>query len=164
MSEIRKENTVVIKQGSFSLEIEKSKEMPPSVYKVHLGSKYFIWKGKSLSQSCDILCKSISATLSRIERGVPIPDTDYLYHVVKHLRLSKRRVGTVEVISNGFVNEFGEIDAVELLKEEQRVLDTADGDADCLNNNCQAYIPISNAWISEKQKHEFLKWYPRRRK
>jgi hypothetical protein len=43
-------------------------------------------------------------------------------------------------------------------------LDKADGDIYCLNNNVQAYVPIGNQLLSEKEKQQFLTWYEKTRK
>jgi hypothetical protein len=136
----------------------------PTVYKVYFGKKYLIWKGKSLLQSCEILAKSISATLSKLNKGEKIPETDYLIHVVRHIKATKRYSATVSVEANEFFDEYDQIDGGKLLRLEQQLLDEADGDPLCLNNNEQAYVPINNIWISEETKQKFLNWYARRKK
>lgn len=135
-----------------------------TVYKVFFGKKYLIWKGKHLLQSCEILSKSLSAGLSKINRGIPIPDTDYLYHVLKHIKSTRCTCGTVVVEANDFTDEFEQIDGLAVLKYEQRLLDEADGDVLCLNNNEQAYVPVGNVWLTNATKNKFLKWYKQRRK
>ncbi|HQV53980.1 MAG TPA: hypothetical protein PLX17_00615, partial [Chitinophagaceae bacterium] len=136
----------------------------PTVYKVIFGKKYLIWKGKSLLQSCEILAKSISAGISKINRGIPIPETDYLYHVLKHIKSTRTASAHVIVEADDFMDEFEVIDGLKVLKFEQRLLDEADGDPLCLNNNEQAYVPVNNIWISQATKNQFLRWYQNRRK
>jgi len=60
--------------------------------------------------------------------------------------------------------EDGVIDGLRVLKLEQYLLDEADGDPLCLNNNVQAYVPDNNVWITQPMKNKFLKWYKERRK
>ena len=153
------------KQLGYSLIVPTHKHKSvPTVYKVWFGKKYLIWKGKSFLQSCEILAKSISADISKINRGFTIPETDYLYHVIKHIKYTRCSVGHVEMMFNDFVDEFNVIDGLGILKCEQRLLDEADGDVLCLNNNVQAYIPDNNIWITQPMKNKFLKWYKERRK
>lgn len=137
-----------------------------SVYKIYFGRKYFIWKGKSLKQSCEILAKSISAGLSRINRGFHVDEVEQLYHVLKHIKSSKCLCGKVPVdsITNDFTDESGYIDGLAVLKLEQRLLDDAVGDANCLNNNVQAYVPVNNTWITEAMKNDFLRWYTNKKR
>lgn len=134
------------------------------MYKVYFGKKYFIWKGKSLLQSCEILAKSISAGISKMNRGFAIPDTDYLYHVLKHIKSGRIQCGKVDMVINDFTDPIEGIDGLAVLKCEQKLLDEAEGDSLCLNNNIQAYIPINNIWITQPTKNKFLKWYKQRRK
>lgn len=165
MTEKRNEPTDT-KQLGFSIIVPTHKHgAVPTVYKVFFGKqKYLIWKGKSLLQSCEILAKSISAGISKINRGIPIEDTDYLYHVLKHIKSARVTHADVEVIFNEFMDEFDAIDGLAVLKAEQRLLDEADGDPLCLNNNEQAYVPVNNIWITEPMKNRFLKWYKERKK
>lgn len=153
------------KQVGFSLIVPTHRfKSVPTVYKVYFGKKYLIWKGKSLLQSCEILSKSISAGLSKVRKEIPIPDTDYLYHVLKHIVATRCASGRVEVEANDFVDEFDVIDGLRVLKAEQKLLDEADGDLLCLNNNEQAYVPINNTWLTNATKNKFFKWYKERRK
>lgn len=144
----------------FALQVPPNEPSTASVYKVYFGKKYFIWKGKALWQSCDLLGKSISAALSKYEG---VEETNYLYHVINHIKKTRCLFGKVEIIANDFVNEFGEVDGLACLKEEQRCLDAATGDYLCLNNNEQAYIPANATWIKEDEKIKFLKWYKNRK-
>lgn len=156
------------KQFGFSIIVPTDKHgAVPTVYKVLFGKtnpKYLIWKGKSLLQSCEILAKSISAGVSKMNRGIPIPESDYLYHVLKYIKSSRCTSASVHVEASDFVDEFGVIDGLKVLKVEQHLLDEADGDVQCLNNNEQSYVPINNVWISQSTKTQFLRWYQNRRK
>lgn len=135
----------------------------PAIYKVYFGSRYLVWKGRSFSQSCDLLAKSISAGLNKVRKGDSLPEEHQMCHVVKHIISGRVTSGKVELLCNDFIDEFGSIKGIDLLKEEQRALDAVDGDPLCLNNNEQAYVPINNTWISEADKNKFLKWYANRR-
>jgi hypothetical protein len=115
-------------------------------------------------QSCELLAKSISAGISKINRGIPIPETDYLYHVLKHIRSTRCITGVVQLEAGDFVDEFGVIDGLAVLKCEQKLLDAAEGDVLCLNNNVQAYVPLNTIWITQANKNKFLKWYKERKK
>lgn len=153
------------KQFGFELIIPAKQHLGlPTVYKIVFGTKYFIWKGKSLQQSCEIMAKSISAGLSKINKGVPLEDTNYLYYVLKHIKSSRCTSGKVDVLYNDFYDEFGAIDGLKVLKCEQLELDAADGDLLNLNNNEQSYIPDNNIWITQPMKNKFLKWYKERKK
>lgn len=72
--------------------------------------------------------------------------------------------GKVEVVQNDFDDGFGGIDGLAVLKLEQALLDEADEDPLCLNNNVQAYVPDNNIWITQPMKNKFLKWYKERKK
>lgn len=163
----KRTDPVDTKQLGYSILIPTNKNPSvPSVYKVYFGKKYLIWKGKSLLQSCEILAKSISANLSKISKGDSIEDTNYLYHVMKHIKST--RCYSAYVDNDSIINDFGndkvDLDVLLLLKTEQRLLDEAEGDPLCLNNNIQAYLPVNNIWIFEPIKKQFLKWYKERRK
>lgn len=142
---------------------DKNKSVP-TVFKVWFGKKYFIWKGKALLQSCELLAKSISANLSRINKGEHMKDHDYLYHVMKHIRTTRCLSASVEIVFNDYLDEFDQIDGLKVLKNEQQLLDESTGDPLCLNNNVQAYVPLNTIWIKEDVKQQFLNWYPRRKK
>ncbi len=155
-----------VRQMGFEIVIPAGEHLgATAVYKFRLGTqRYFIWKGKSLLQSCELLCKSISAGISKMNRGFKIEEEDYLYHVLKYIKSSRCKVGTVEIIADDFLDDEGKIDGLAVLKEEQRLLDEADGDIYCLNNNEQSYVPVNNLWITEPMKNKFFKWYKTRRK
>lgn len=71
---------------------------------------------------------------------------------------------TVEDVINDFTDPVNGVDGLAVLKCEQRLLDEADGDVLCLNNNLQSYLPVNNVWITQPVKNKFLKWYKERRK
>lgn len=117
-------------------------------------------------QSCDLIAKSISANLSKMNKGLKIEETNYLYHVMKHIKATRCQSAYVDEDSliNDFTDDMGAIDTLAILKKEQNMLDFADGDELCLNNNEQAYVPVNTAWISEETKEQFLKWYAKRKR
>lgn len=126
-------------------------ESIPTVFKVYFGKKYLIWKGKSLLQSCQFLAEGIE----RFIRLQKTNDTDYLYHVCKHIVKTRCIKATVKVLDNTFLrtrNESTSIDGYRMLVEEQKLLDKAKNDLNCLNNNLEAYV--SN-WISPAHKDKF---------
>lgn len=143
----------------FPIQIPPNEPSVACVYKVFFGKKYLIWKGKALWQSCELLGKSISAALSKYEA---IEDTNYLYHVIAHIKKTRCLFGRVEVIANDFTDAYGSIDGLSCLKQEQISLDEAEGNYLCLNNNVQAYIPQNSTWITDIDKQRFLTWFKRK--
>lgn len=133
----------------------------PTVFKIFFGKKYFIWKGKSLLQSCQNLAES----LERYIRLKKDDDQDYLYHVAKHVRRTRCLSGTVKVIDNDFIRVIKGVDNINgyaMLIAEQKLLDAAKRDPEmCLNNNVQAYIP---GWITPAHKEKFELFYETRNK
>jgi hypothetical protein len=162
---VKRDQPFDTKQSGFSLivPIDEFGSLP-SVYKIHFGKKYFIWKGKALKQSCELVAKGISAGLSKLARNEQIPENDYLYHVLKHIKATRCTSGKVELEVNDFEDSDGNFDALKVLKVEQKLLDEATGDPLCLNNNAEAYVPQNNLWIKEPHKKAFYKWLKERRK
>lgn len=116
------------------------------LYRLSVGSKYFIQKGKSLVQSAENI-----ATI--IERGVRlknIPDTDPYFKLVNYI--GKNRVTKAEV---DVWADSANLTQLEILKYEQGKLDEAQNDTDCLNNGFDAYLP---KWIDEGEAQKFLQW------
>ncbi len=67
-------------------------------------------------------------------------------------------MATVEVIDNNYEREIKgakSINGYAMLIDEQRLLDKAKNDADCLNNNAEAYVPN---WITVAHKEKFEKF------
>ena len=123
----------------------------PSVFKVFFGKKYLIWKGKSLLQSCEMLSESIERYI-RLQRNI---DTDYLYHVCNHIKRTRCIAATVTVIDNEFIRTIKGTESINgyaMLVAEQKLLDRASKDPDCLNNNIEAYVPN---WITAAHKEKF---------
>jgi hypothetical protein len=127
----------------------------PSIFKILFGKKYLIWKGKSLLQSCEYIAESIERYI-RLNKN---DDTDYLYHVVNHIKKTRVIKATVEVVCNDFVKTTKSgsesINGYAMLVEEQKLLDKAAKDPDCLNNNAIAYTP---KWIKADHLERFEKW------
>lgn len=130
-----------------------------TLFRVYLGKKYLIWKGKSLLQAVDFIGSGIRSNLTK-----ELPPEHYLYHVVNHVKKTRVLSGRVEILANDYEKPIGGIDGFRLLKDEQIALDEADGDELCLNNNEQSYIPLNTQYISEKEKERFLNWYAKTRK
>lgn len=134
----------------------------PCVFKVMFGRKYFIWKGKSLSQSLDFLGKSISSRIAK----VALDETDFMYHVVRHIKRSKIANGVVfaKDVYTDFDTISGNFSGFKMLQDEQSMLDASAKDPMCLNNNEQAYVPENNSYINTKDKEMFLRFYEKTRK
>lgn len=125
-------------------------ESSPSVFKVFFGEHYLIWKGKSLLQSCQFLAENIERNI-RLQKN---DETDYLYHVIKHIKKTRCIKATIEVIENEFMKgESSVINAYKMLVAEQKYLNKAKKDPLCLNNNAQAYI---SKWMPQKDVDKFL--------
>ena len=126
-------------------------ESLPTVFKVWFGQKYLIWKGKSLLQSCSFLAESIERYM-RLKKDI---DTDYLYHVCNHIKRTRCIKATVEVIDNSFMRTLKGAESINgyaMLAAEQKLLDKAKKDPNCLNNNMEAYVPN---WITSAHKEKF---------
>ncbi len=128
-----------------------------TLFRVNFGKKYLIWKGKSLIQSIDYLGSSIKSSLTK-----DLQREHYLFHVVSYIKKTRTLTASVEILGNDYEKGDGSINGLQLLKDEQLALDSADGDELCLNNNEQAYVPVNTAYISEKDKNKFLNWYEKR--
>lgn len=131
----------------------------PAVFKVYFGRKkdfYFIWKGKSLLQSCQSLAEQLERYL-RLKKNI---ETDQLYHVANHIRKTNCRTAEVDVISNDFMGKegYGPINGYQMLKLEQQMLWDAASDPYCLNNNAEAYEP---AWLSAGDLNRYTAWKKR---
>lgn len=111
----------------------------PAVYKVWFGKSYFIWKGKSLLLSATWLAESVERAL----RTEKIDDTNYLWHVFKHIKKTRCQKAHIEVVEADFIRKGSvvAVDVYKILKSEQALLLAANGDVNCLNNNEIAYIP-----------------------
>ncbi len=104
----------------------------PCVYRITAGKKFFIWKGKSFSQSIDQVCED----LSRKVQAPPdkLKPTDFFYNLVKHMK--KHRVYTI-VIDFLFSSEV----TAEVLDFEKAELTRSLADPDCCNTNTEPYFP-----------------------
>lgn len=120
-----------------------------AVYKVFFGTHYLVWKSKAISQGLQSLATQVERHL---RLGRKIPDTDYLYHVINHIRRTRCIKASVEIIQDDFESPW------QALLLEQQLLD--EGDEKCLNNNVDAYTP---AWISQAQIKKFEKNYRRKK-
>lgn len=132
----------------------------PCVFRVRFKNKYFIWKGKSLTQSIDALGKSIASCINKGNTD----ETHFMYHVAKYVKRYKIPYGEVlkDDIITDFDTEAGNFSGLNLLKAEQTMLDEAANDPNCLNNNEQAYVPENNSYLSNKDKEAFLRWFEKR--
>lgn len=128
-------------------------ESVPTVFKVWFGKHYLVWKGKSMLQACQFLAENIERNI-RLQKDEA---TDYLYHVIRHVKRSRCIGATVEVLENEFYRgESTTINCQKLLKAEQKYLDEAISDPKCLNNNAQAYI---SQWMPGAEVQKFLEYY-----
>ena len=125
-----------------------------ALIKVWFNSKYYyISRAKCVKQTIDNIAKQIRTGLNK----GGFPETHLFYHMVKKIKTVRYLNAEVELIKS-------ELKPLELIKEEQLELDKANGDIYCLNNNEQAYVPIGNQLLTEKEKEQFLIWYEKTRK
>lgn len=64
-------------------------------------------------------------------------------------------MATVEVVDNSFVRQIKDVESINgyaMLLAEQKMLDKAKNDPDCLNNNAEAYVPN---WMKAVHKEKF---------
>jgi hypothetical protein len=128
-------------------------ESVASVFRIDFGKHYLLWKGKSLLQACQFIAENIERNI-RLQKDDP---TDYLYHVVKHIKKTRCIGATAKVIENEFTKgDTTTVNCYKLLMAEQKYLDAAIGDPLCLNNNEQAYIA---KWMPQKDVDKFLIHY-----
>jgi len=117
------------------------------VYRLSVGTKYLIQKGKALFQSAQTI-----ATL--IERGCRlknIPESDPYYKLVSYIDRFRINKGYVTVLADSTSKSHFEI-----LKFEQEQLIKAQKDKkNCLNNSFDAYVP---QWINEIEAQKFYQW------
>lgn len=119
--------------------------------KVWFGKRFYITRAKNVKQTIDSLGKQIRT--GKNKGG--IDEANLLYHVVAHVKRAR--------VLNGVCELVGQYDTpLELIKAEQILLDQYPSNYECLNNNEQAYVPIGNQFLSEKEKVTFLKWYEKR--
>jgi hypothetical protein len=73
-------------------------------------------------------------------------------------------MATVEVIENEYIRTIKDavsINGYAMLVAEQKLLDRAKNDPDCLNNNAEAYVPN---WMSAAHKEKFEQFLIDRKK
>lgn len=129
---------------------------PPSVFKIMFGTKYLIWKGKSLLQACEFIAENLERYI-RLGKDIP---TDQIHHVAAHVKKTRCVKAKCIVLGSDFQEEeFGPIDGYRMLKYEQDLLDGATGDPLCLNNNEQAYVP---GWMTKQDQEKFLIEYEKK--
>lgn len=125
-----------------------------AVIKIWFGSKYYyITRAKCIQQTIDNIAKQVRTGLNKGS----LEETHLFHHMVKRIKTVRYLNGEVELIAS-------DLQPLALIKAEQIELDKADGDIYCLNNNEQAYVPIGNQLLSEKEKQQFLTWYEKTRK
>jgi len=153
--------TIPTTTKKYPIEVPTHKYMSvPSIFKIYFGKKYLIWKGKSLLQSCQFIAEGIERYI-RLQKN---DETDYLYHVCNHIKKSRVISATVEVLSNEFIKTKGDSESINgyaMLVEEQKLLDKSKNDANCLNNNAEAY---PSGWIKQLHKDKFETLLSKRKK
>lgn len=106
----------------------------PAVYKLHFGSKYFIWKGKTLKGSVEQNLTDIQKLLFRIHQP-----THLFAPVVLYIRKARPLKAEVEVMVETE-------DPKLLLEVESRLLLAGEHDEACLNTVFTPHIP---KWLAE---------------
>jgi hypothetical protein len=134
-----------------------SKDVEYVVYKLSYFGKYIYIKGKSLAGSLIIFID----TFRSYKDDNPDRFKGHLYtHFFKYLQDNPGGRFRVKVLAQ--VNKSTSF--YELLKAEQRLLDGARLDKDCLNNQVEVYVPKYNestgmyGWIPVPDVMNFKKW------
>lgn len=118
----------------------------PCVFKLTLGTKFYIGKCQSLPQ----FMEGIATVIERALRTGKNDETGWYYHVISYIKKNRVMRAKVERLHE-------EVKAAtwELLKMEQEQLDKNRNNVNCLNNNFDVYIP---KWIEPAQAELFKKW------
>lgn len=103
--------------------------------------------------------QSVETMAMQIERALRLgwtDDTHYFYHVWTYIKKARVMSGRVERLHDDFTDR-----PMDLLTFEQKHLDIAKEDPDCLNNNLVAYVP---KWMGITVEQDFQKWLQGRNK
>jgi hypothetical protein len=119
----------------------------PCIFKMTLGSKFYIGKCQSLPQ----FMQGIATTIERALRTGNNDETGWYCHVIAYIKKNRVMRAKVERLNK---NDVGD-NTWELLKMEQEQLTSNRDNPDCLNNNFEVYIP---KWIKPEQLELFKKW------
>lgn len=106
----------------------------PTVYKLHFGKKYYIWKGKNLKHSVETVCNDIDRFI-----GKGVPADHLLKKVVDYVTRGRILFCRVEVLLQT-------VNLSELIDFENLSLKQSKEDPECLNIKFDAHVP---KWISE---------------
>lgn len=121
----------------------------PCVYKMTVGKRYFIWKGKSLQQSLNTMSKDLERKIDP-DRKSALSEDDLFYCMATYMRRFR--------IYQVFVDVLLETpDPEELLAFEAEALALAQGDPECCN---QVFVPHVPGWIAQQSKTPGLKTPP----
>lgn len=114
--------------------INGSYNADPTVYKVIFGTKFYIWKGKNLRQSVEIMSEDIDRFLRK-----GIDQKHLLAKVINHITRSR-------VISCRVEPMLQTDNLAELIEYERTELINSKENPDCLNQVFEPHIP---KWIGE---------------
>lgn len=118
----------------------------PCVYKITVGSKFYIGKCQSLPQTMQQIA-------TQVERSIRTRSNDpsgWFYHLIAYAIKNRVMKAKVERMHD----EVKDKDC-ELLILEQQLLDKNKNNPDCLNNNFDVYIP---KWVKQPDLDIFNKW------
>lgn len=119
-----------------------------AVYKIHLGSKYFIWKGKSLKGS-------IEQNFSDIQKLIWSPKPDHIFMpMIKQIKAGRVLSAKVEVMITTD-------DPKVFLETERKLLAEGKADVACINLIFEPYIP---KWLQEQLQQKPAPVVPTRNK
>jgi hypothetical protein len=105
---------------------------------VWFGKKYFIWKGKALHQSVDMIAKEIDRSLR-----LGLKDNDIFAKVVHQIKYARIALMEIEAVCQSE-------DPVEILTCEAGLLQAGATDPLCLNTT---FVPHYPKWIPEAAVH-----------
>lgn len=149
----------IINLGPLGYQVEKYKanDVRFVLYKLSYNGKFIYIKGKTLAGSLIIL----TDTLNSFSEGNDDRFKGHLYsHLFNHILDRPGGRFRIEVIATAEQDE----DFYSLLKQEQMALDGSRYDANCLNNQTEAYIPNYSektgmyGWIPKAAVMNFNRW------
>jgi hypothetical protein len=102
------------------------------VYKIHMGSKFIIWKALNLKQGAEQVCKDLDR---KVRLGCNTGD--FFCRAAEHIKRHRPSELVIEVLLQSDNH-------AELIEFETKILNDNKDNPSCLNINISPYIP---AWI-----------------
>lgn len=144
--------------GSLSYIVTKyqSQDVLHVLFKLSFGGKYLIIKGRSLAGALVMFVNDFNS----FDPGSTRAKNHFYTHMYNHILSADSGRFRVKIISSAEEED----SFYELLKNEQKALDAARYDPNCMNNQMEAYLPKYNestgmyGWIPRSAGMNFSKW------